>query len=209
MIRRPPRSSRTDTLFPSTTLFRSRRSRSDDYASATRDVARLLAKFKQERVDGGVVDLRNNGGGSLAEAGELTVLFIDKGPVVQVRESGGRVSVENDRRPGVVWDGPLAVLVNRGSASASEIFAGAIQDYGRGIIIGEPTFGKGTVQNLVDLARWPANETARFGQVQLPIAQFFLPGRDRTQNKAVFHDITFLVPVDAKNAGERTNHHTL
>src|SRR3546814_6820478 len=113
------------------------------------------------------MDLRSNGGGSLNEAIELTGLFIDQGPVVQVRESGGRVSVEGDRRPGVVWDGPLAVLVNRGSASASEIFAGAIQDYGRGIIIGEPTFGKGTVQKLVDLDRWPANETAGFGQVKL------------------------------------------
>ena len=184
--------------------FEARRSRSDDYASATRDVARLLAKFKQERVDGVVVDLRNNGGGSLAEAVELTGLFIDKGPVVQVRESGGRVSVENDRRPGVVWDGPLAVLVNRGSASASEIFAGAIQDYGRGIIIGEPTFGKGTVQNLVDLDRWPANETARFGQVKLTIAQFFLPGGASTQNRGVVPDITFPVTVDATEFGEST-----
>ena len=184
--------------------FEARRSKADDYASATRDVARLLAKFKQERVDGVVMDLRNNGGGSLAEAVELTGLFIDKGPVVQVRESGGRVSVENDRKPGVVWDGPLAVLVNRGSASASEIFAGAIQDYGRGIIIGEPTFGKGTVQNLVDLDRWPANEEERFGQVKLTIAQFFLPGGASTQNKGVVPDITFPVTVDATEFGEST-----
>src|SRR5690606_10856906 len=163
--------------------FAARRSKADDYASATRDVARLLAKFKQQGVDGVVMDLRNNGGGSLAEAVELTGLFIDQGPVVQVRESGGRVSVEKDRKPVVACDGPLSVLVHRGSASASEIFAGAIQDYGRGIIVGEPTFGKGTVQNLVDLDRWPANETARFGQVKLTIAQFFLPGGSSTQNK--------------------------
>src|SRR5690606_3441084 len=134
-----------------------------DYASATRDVARLLGEMKARKVDGVVMDLRNNGGGSLAEAIELTGLFIDQGPVVQVRESGGRVSVEGDRKAGVAWEGPLAVLVNRGSASASEIFAGAIQDYGRGLIIGEQTFGKGTVQNLVDLDRWPANEKPRFG----------------------------------------------
>jgi carboxyl-terminal processing protease len=184
--------------------FEGRRSNSDDYASATRDVARLLAQFRAQKVDGVVMDLRNNGGGSLNEAVELTGLFIDKGPVVQVRESGGRVSVENDRAPGVAWDGPLAVLVNRGSASASEIFAGAIQDYGRGLIIGEPTFGKGTVQNLVDLDRWPANEKPRFGQVKLTIAQFFLPGGSSTQNKGVVPDIAFPVTVDASEFGEST-----
>ena len=184
--------------------FAARRSKADDYASATRDVARLLAKFKQQGVDGVVMDLRNNGGGSLAEAVELTGLFIDQGPVVQVRESGGRVSVESDRDPGVAWDGPLAVLVNRGSASASEIFAGAIQDYGRGLVVGEPTFGKGTVQNLVDLDRWPGNEETRFGQVKLTIAQFFLPGGSSTQNKGVIPDITFPVSVDASEFGEST-----
>src|SRR5690606_34661800 len=125
--------------------FEGRRMRLDDYASATRDVARLLRGFEEEGVDGVVLDLRNNGGGSLNEAIELTGLFIDNGPVVQVRESGGRISVEGDEDQGVAWAGPLAVLVNRGSASASEIFAGAIQDYGRGLVIGETTFGKGTV----------------------------------------------------------------
>ena len=184
--------------------FAGRRSNKADYVSATRDVARLLAQFRQKKVDGVVMDLRNNGGGSLAEAVELTGLFIDQGPVVQVRESGGRVNVEGDRDPGVAWDGPLAVLVNRGSASASEIFAGAIQDYGRGLVIGEPTFGKGTVQNLVDLDRWPANEDARFGQVKLTIAQFFLPGGSSTQNKGVVPDITFPVTVDASEFGEST-----
>ncbi len=102
------------------------------------------------------------------------------------------------------WDGPLAVLINRGSASASEIFAGAIQDYGRGLVIGETTFGKGTVQNLVDLDRWPANERARFGQVKLTIAQFFLPGGSSTQNKGVVPDIRFPVTVDASEFGEST-----
>ena len=184
--------------------FEGRRSNKDDYASATRDVARLLQQFRAQKVDGVVMDLRNNGGGSLDEAVELTGLFIDKGPVVQVRESGGRVSVSGDSHAGVAWGGPLAVLINRGSASASEIFAGAIQDYGRGLIIGEPTFGKGTVQNLVDLDRWPANESARFGQVKLTIAQFFLPGGSSTQNKGVVPDIAFPVTVDASEFGEST-----
>ncbi|MEO6264658.1 MAG: carboxy terminal-processing peptidase [Luteimonas sp.] len=184
--------------------FEGRRSHDGDYASATRDVGRLLQQFRAQKVDGVVMDLRNNGGGSLTEAVELTGLFIDKGPVVQVRESGGRVSVEADRTAGVSWDGPLAVLINRGSASASEIFAGAIQDYGRGLVIGETTFGKGTVQNLVDLDRWPANEQARFGQVKLTIAQFFLPGGSSTQNKGVVPDIRFPVTVDASEFGEST-----
>ena len=184
--------------------FEGRRNNTDGYASATRDVARLLASFKVDKLDGVVLDLRNNGGGSLNEAVELTGLFIDKGPVVQVRESGGRVAVEGDRDAGVAWDGPLAVLINRGSASASEIFAGAIQDYGRGLVIGETTFGKGTVQNLVDLDRWPANEGQQFGQVKLTIAQFFLPGGSSTQNKGVVPDIGFPVTVDASEFGEST-----
>ena len=181
-----------------------RRRRDSDYAAATRDVARMLAQFRAQKMDGVVLDLRGNGGGSLSEAIELTGLFIDKGPVVQVRESGGRISVEDDRDAGVAWDGPLAVLINRGSASASEIVAGAIQDYGRGLIIGETSFGKGTVQNMVDLDRWPANEQARFGQVKLTIAQFFRPGGSSTQNKGVVPDVAFPTSVDAGEYGEST-----
>ncbi len=184
--------------------FEGRRKNSADYASATRDVARLLTRLRAEKVDGVVLDLRNNGGGSLAEAIELTGLFIDRGPVVQVRESGGRVVVNGDDDPGVAWDGPLAVLINRGSASASEIFAGAIQDYGRGLVIGETSFGKGTVQNLVDLDRWPANENPRFGQVKLTIAQFFRVSGSSTQNKGVEPDIAFPASVDASEYGEST-----
>jgi carboxyl-terminal processing protease len=184
--------------------FEGRRRNPDDYTSATRDIAKLLEGFKRQRIDGVVMDLRNNGGGSLDEAIELTGLFIDKGPVVQVRESGGRVTVNSDRKPGVAWDGPLAVLTNRGSASASEIFAGAIQDYGRGLVIGETTFGKGTVQNLVDLDRWPANETPRFGQVKLTIAQFFRVAGGSTQHKGVVPDIAFPVSVDGTEYGEST-----
>lgn len=184
--------------------WQGRRTNSSDYASASRDVDRLLRDFREQKLDGVVMDLRNNGGGSLAEAVELTGLFIDKGPVVQVRESGGRVQVDSDSKAGVAWDGPLAVLINRGSASASEIFAGAIQDYGRGLIIGETSFGKGTVQNLVDLDRWPMNDGKRFGQVKLTIAQFFLPGGSSTQNKGVVPDIKFPVTVDATEFGEST-----
>lgn len=184
--------------------FEARRRNEADYTSATRDVARLLGELKQEKVDGVVIDLRNNGGGSLTEAIELTGLFIDTGPVVQVREAAGRVSVEADTDSGVAWDGPLAVLVNRASASASEIFAAAIQDYGRGLIIGETTFGKGTVQNLIDLDRWPPSETPRFGQVKLTVAQFFRIDGGTTQLKGVVPDIAFPVSLDATEYGEST-----
>jgi carboxyl-terminal processing protease len=175
-----------------------------DVRSATTDVARLLGELRTEGVDGVVMDLRDNGGGSLVEAVELTGLFIDKGPVVQVRESGGKVSVENDETRGVAWDGPLAVLVNRSSASASEIFAAAIQDYGRGLIIGEPTFGKGTVQNLIDLDRWPAKDGPQYGQVKLTIAQFFRVDGDTTQHAGVTPEVQFPVTVDATEFGEST-----
>ena len=184
--------------------FEGRRRNASDYASATRDVARLLAGFKADKLDGVVLDLRNNGGGSLDEAIELTGLFIEQGPVVQVRESGGRVTVNSDRNPAVAWDGPLAVLINRGSASASEIFAGAIQDYGRGLVIGETTFGKGTVQNVVPLDRWPAGEKERFGQVKLTIAQFFRVSGSSTQHKGVVPDLAFPASVDASEFGEST-----
>lgn len=184
--------------------FEGRRRNAADYASATRDVAKLLAGFKADKLDGVVLDLRNNGGGSLDEAIELTGLFIEQGPVVQVRESGGRVTVNSDRNPAVAWDGPLAVLINRGSASASEIFAGAIQDYGRGLVIGETTFGKGTVQNVVPLDRWPASEKERFGQVKLTIAQFFRVSGSSTQHKGVVPDLAFPASVDASEFGEST-----
>lgn len=184
--------------------FEGRRRNAADYASATRDVARLLEGFKADGVDGVVLDLRNNGGGSLDEAIELSGLFIDQGPVVQVRESGGRVVVNNDRKPGVAWEGPLAVLINRGSASASEIFAGAMQDYGRGLVIGETTFGKGTVQNIVDLDRWQREGELHYGQLKLTVAQFFRVSGSSTQHKGVVPDIAFPVSVDASEFGEST-----
>lgn len=184
--------------------FEGRRRDEPDYRSATRDVAKLLTELKQEKVDGIVIDLRDNGGGSLTEAVELTGLFIDVGPVVQVRDSRGRVEVQSDTQRGTAWDGPLAVMVNRASASASEIFAGAIQDYGRGLIIGEPTFGKGTVQNLVDLDMFVRGEEPGFGQLKITVAQFFRVAGGSTQNRGVTPDIAFPVTLDAQDYGEST-----
>lgn len=171
--------------------FAGRASGKADYRSSTRDVKNLLTELEAEKVDGVVIDLRGNGGGSLAEATELTGLFIDQGPVVQVRNSQGRVEVESDPNPGVVYDGPLLVMVNRGSASASEIFAGAIQDYGRGLIIGERTFGKGTVQQLVDLDHMASFDEPRLGQLKMTMAQFFRVSGGSTQHKGVEPDIAF------------------
>ena len=128
--------------------FRAESAGQQDFRSTTRDVRALIKELKAASVDGLIIDLRSNGGGSLTEALELTGLFIEEGPVVQVKDSFGKIEVEVDPDPAIFYTGPLAVLVDRNSASASEIFAGAIQDYGRGIIIGEPTFGKGTVQTL-------------------------------------------------------------
>ena len=182
--------------------FDARRRGDADYKSATRDVERLLGELKKDKVDGVIVDLRNNGGGSLAEATDLTGLFIDKGPIVQVRSASGQVEEEEDPHPGMAWDGPLAVLVNRASASASEIFAAAIQDYGRGVIIGEPTFGKGTVQNLVDLDELAHNEKPEYGEVKMTIAQFFRINGGSTQLRGVTPDISFPLTVDAGDFGE-------
>jgi carboxyl-terminal processing protease len=182
--------------------FEARRRGDKDYKSATRDVEKLLGELRNDKVDGVIVDLRNNGGGSLTEATDLTGLFIDKGPVVQVRNANGQVEAEDDTRAGMAWNGPLAVLVNRASASASEIFAAAIQDYGRGVIIGEPTFGKGTVQNLVDLDDVAHNEKPTFGEVKMTIAQFFRINGGSTQLRGVTPDISFPLTVDAKDFGE-------
>lgn len=174
-----------------------------DYRSTTRDVKKLLAELSDENVDGVLIDLRNNGGGSLSEATELTGLFIDSGPVVQVRDSRGRVQVEADTAAGLVYSGPMAVLVNRASASASEIFAAAIQDYGRGLVIGEPTFGKGTVQTLLDLDEM-ANRDHVLGQLKMTMAQFFRVNGGSTQHKGVTPDVDFPVTLDAQDYGEST-----
>ncbi len=184
--------------------FEGRRVNDPNYASATRDVAKLLAQFKEQNVEGVVMDLRDNGGGSLTEAIDLTGLFVGAGPVVQVREAGGNVAVQQDDDPHATWTGPLAVVVNRGSASASEIFAAAIQDYGRGLIVGENTFGKGTVQNLIDLDRVPHPESEHYGQVKLTVAEFFRINGGSTQHKGVVPDIAFPASLDGKDYGEST-----
>jgi len=182
--------------------FEAKRKGDRDFKSATRDVARLLGELKKEKVDNVLIDLRNNGGGSLNEAVELTGLFIDKGPVVMQRTAEGKVEVESDTNPGLAWDGPVGVLINRGSASASEIFAAAIQDYGRGLIIGEPSFGKGTVQTLVNLDRFAQGEKTRYGELKMTIAQFFRINGGTTQLRGVTPDIKMPVTSDTENFGE-------
>ena len=186
--------------------FGARSAGDKNFKSATRDVAKLLGELKLAGVQGVIVDLRNNGGGSLAEANSLTGLFIDKGPVVQVRGSHGEVQVQGDDDAGMAWSGPLAVLVNRGTASASEIFSAAIQDYHRGLIVGEPTFGKGTVQNLVDLDRFAQGDSEKpeLGELKMTIQEFFRINGGSTQLKGVTPDIAFPKNGDDKDFGEST-----
>lgn len=173
-----------------------------DYKSATRDVSRLLVELKKDKVDGVLVDLRNNGGGSLDEAIQMTGLFVGKGPVLQQRDSKGKITVDSDTDTGVVWTGPMGVLINRGSASASEIFAAAIQDYGRGVIIGATSFGKGTVQTVADLDQIAKNDKPEFGEVKLTIAQFFRINGGTTQLRGVTPDISLPSMTDTEEFGE-------
>ncbi|NRP89565.1 Tail-specific protease [Ensifer adhaerens] len=182
--------------------FEARRKGDKDYRSASRDVAKLLVELKQDNVDGVLVDLRNNGGGSLSEAIDLTGLFVGKGPVVQQRDAGGKVNVESDDLPVPAWTGPVGVLINRGSASASEIFAAAIQDYGRGVIVGEPSFGKGTVQTVVNLDQVAHNIKPKFGELKLTVAQFFRVNGGTTQLRGVTPDISLPGLSDPKSFGE-------
>ncbi len=182
--------------------FEGRRRGDKDYRSASRDVAKLLTELKQDKVDGVLVDLRNNGGGSLSEAIDLTGLFVGKGPVVQQRDAGGKVEVESDDLPTPAWTGPVGVLINRGSASASEIFAAAIQDYGRGVIIGEPSFGKGSVQTVVNLDQIAHNSKPKFGELKLTVAQFFRVNGGTTQLRGVTPDISLPGLSDPKTFGE-------
>lgn len=182
--------------------FAARQQGDKNFKSATRDVAKLLDELKKDQVDGVLIDLRNNGGGSLSEAIELTGLFIDKGPVVQQRNSEGKISIESDNDAGVAWNGPLGVLINRGSASASEIFTAAIQDYGRGIVIGEPSFGKGTVQTVANLDRMVKNNKSEFGELKMTIAQFFRINGGTTQLRGVTPDISLPTLTNADEFGE-------
>jgi carboxyl-terminal processing protease len=163
-----------------------------DYKSTTRDMKRLLDDFNNKGVDLVILDLRRNGGGSLVEAVSLTGLFIDEGTVVQVKDSSGRVQQYDDTDRGVSWAGPLVVLQSKFSASASEIFAGAIQDYGRGLVIGDRTsHGKGTVQQLMDVSRAYFNvpNATPMGALKITIQQFYRPNGDSTQNRGVVSDI--------------------
>ncbi|MBC8985464.1 carboxy terminal-processing peptidase [Pedobacter sp. N36a] len=200
-----------------------------NYKSTTRDVRLLIDTLKnKDKVDAIVMDLRANGGGSLVEAIDLTGLFIDKGPVVQVRNTKNEIEVNEDTNPGVAWDGPLGVMVDRLSASASEIFAGAIQDYGRGVIMGTQTYGKGTVQSSIDLNRLvnpsllqriaalvnkDAKVTAtstkdgapiQLGQINLTMAKFYRVNGSSTQHKGVMPDIQFPSLYPLNKIGEDT-----
>jgi carboxyl-terminal processing protease len=182
--------------------FEGRNTNDPEYRSTTRDVRRLLVELKNEDINGLIIDLRGNGGGALTEAITLTGLFIRKGPVVQVQNTNGRIQVDRDSDPEIVYDGPLVVLVDRYSASASEIFAGAIQDYQRGLIVGEPTFGKGTVQNLVNLNRF-VNTDEDLGQLKVTIAQFFRINGDSTQHRGVIPDLVWSTSEKDVDSGER------
>ena len=171
--------------------FRAMEQGDPNYKSTTRDVAKLIGELKAESMDALIIDLRFNGGGSLQEAVELTGLFLDTGPVVQVKSLRGSTRVIRDRDDFAVWDGPLAVMVNRGSASASEIFAGAIQDYDLGVVVGSPTFGKGTVQTLVEL---PGR-----GQLKLTERKFYRVSGSSMHYNGVVPDIEYPSPNDLLN----------
>jgi carboxyl-terminal processing protease len=183
--------------------YESRNKGDEDYISTTRDVRRLLDELSEQGIEGLVMDLRGNGGGHLSEATSLTGLFIDTGPIVQLRDTSGRVEVLPDPEPSVAYSGPLVVLVDRFSASASEIFTAAIQDYRRGIVIGQQTFGKGTVQNL-----YPLDQYARrvpepgLGQLTLTIGKYYRVTGGSTQNKGVMPDIALPSGVDPEQVGE-------
>ena len=170
----------------------------ENYRSTSRDVERLLAELRHEGIDGLVVDLRGNQGGSLDEALLVAGLFIEHGPIVQIRKSSGRTQARWDEDPSVAWGGPLAVLVNRGSASASEIFAGAIQDYRRGLVVGTRTYGKGTVQNLIDLPPYGGK-----GRLKLTVAQYFRINGEGVQRSGIEPDVDFAPAAGEEPDGER------
>ncbi len=180
--------------------FRAMQQGDPNYKSTTRDVRALIDSLKEEGIDGLVIDLRNNGGGALHEANDLVGLFIDEGPTVQIRNANNDVQVLTDQDPSVAYDGPLVVMVNRMSASASEIFAGAVQDYGRGLVVGSQTFGKGTVQ-----AVRPLNH----GQLKITQSKFYRVSGGSTQHKGVMPDIAIPSRVDTSRIGEDALEHAL
>ncbi len=183
--------------------FDARTAGDDDYRSTTRDVRKLIEEFQAEGgIDGLVLDLRQNGGGHLSEAIGLVNLFVPKGPVVQLRESGGKVEVLESDTQGVAYSGPLTILVDRFSASASEIFAAAMQDYGRGIIIGQETYGKGSVQNLYPLDRFALGQDPGYGQLTVTIGMYYRVTGESTQNRGVQPDIVLPSAISVEEVGE-------
>ncbi len=181
-----------------------------NYRSTTRDVKRLITELVKEGIDGLMIDLRNNGGGALNEAISLTGLFLESGPVVQVKRSGGSLQIYEDDDDKLFYTGPLAVLINENSASASEIFAGAIKDYGRGVILGEPTYGKGTVQTIIDLGKFLPSIKDKVGHLKLTIAMFYRVNGSSTQLKGVTPDL--YIPNKESyddEGGERDEEHAL
>ena len=184
--------------------FRALKSGDEKFTSTTSDVKRLLSNLENDNIDALVIDLRNNGGGHLTEATALTGLFIDNGPVVQLRNANGRISRldDPDPVPRSAYNGPLIVLVNRYSASASEIFAAAIQDYERGIVVGQQTYGKGTVQNLYALDQYVRRNQDELGQLTLTIGKYYRVTGESTQNRGVIPDIELPSYIDIDNTGE-------
>jgi len=191
------------------TDFEGQRNGEKDYKSTSRDVKILLEELNTENIDAVIIDLRNNGGGSLTEAVEVAGLFIEQGPVVQVRDMDNNVDIVKDPDPDIIYSGPVTVIVNRFSASASEIFAGAMQNYGRGIVIGEQTYGKGTVQNLLDLNRLASHRKDKFGQVKITIAKYYRIDGGSTQNLGVIPDIKFPSYVNPEEFGESSEPNAL
>lgn len=182
--------------------FKNAHNGNDDFTSTTRDVQKLVADLKTKEVHGLLIDLRRNGGGALDEAIELTGLFVDHGPVVQVKDYNNKTHQEDDKSNEVFYDGPLTVLTSRLSASASEIFAAAIQDYKRGVIIGEQSFGKGTVQSLIGLQQYIPEEKEKLGQLKLTTAKFYRINGGSTQNLGVTPDVKLPSAFDHKEVGE-------
>lgn len=176
-----------------------------NYYSTTRDVQKLIKELQRDGVDGLVLDLRNNGGGSLAEAIDLTGIFIKNGPVVQVKNSANKIEVGTDDDPTIVYNGPLVVLTNRFSASASEIFAGAIQDYNRGVVVGESTYGKGTVQTIIDLDKFINDPDNEVGQLKLTFQKFYRVTGSSTQHKGVMPDVKLPTALDPEQFGESSS----
>jgi len=180
-----------------------------DFRSTTRDVQRLISELKKDGADVLIMDLRANGGGYLPEAESLTGLFIDRGPVVQLRDTTGRIEVDDDPDPAVFYSGPMIVLVDRFSASASEIFAGAIQDYGRALIVGQQTYGKGTVQNAHPLNYTIFGRKPDLGQLNVTIGKYYRITGESTQDRGVTPDIALPSLIDANEVGESTRDRAL